>query len=385
MSKTCTAPGGADSAAGLTARPVQRVLHFVTGGFSGATQVAVDLCRAAQDQTDMEVLLVLRRKSNTDAARLEALRAQGIAVQVLPGWTHLATVLALWRLCRGWRPQVLVAHGFPEHLLGRWAGLLAGVPRLIQVEHNSRERYTPWRRWQARRLAPHTERMIGVSEGVRRSLLQLGMPSDKTLAIPNGIQLDRFPAASLLPMAQRVPQIVMVARFARQKDPQTLLRALAKLRERGLRVPLKFAGSGGRSHLKAAQREAERLGLADQVEFLGQHPQVPSLLMSSRVFVLSTRWEGMPLALVEGMAAACACVATAAPGVEGVLETERTGLLVPPGDADALAEALWRLFTDEDLAQRLGSAAREQACQAHGLALMRDRYAAVIRGGSAPT
>jgi glycosyltransferase involved in cell wall biosynthesis len=179
------------------------VLHFVTGGFSGATQVAVDLCRAAQAQGRTEVMLALRRKSNTDAARVEAIRAQGIAVEVLPGWAHLATIFALWRLCRRWKPQALVAHGFPEHLLGRWAGLWAGVPRLLQVEHNTRERYTPWRRWQARRLAAHTECMIGVSEGVRRSLLQLGMPAERTLAIPNGIQLERFSPKALWPMTER--------------------------------------------------------------------------------------------------------------------------------------------------------------------------------------
>lgn len=383
MSKTSRAPGGADPRPDGAVVPTQRVLHFVTGGFSGATQVAVDLCRAAQAQGRTEVMLALRRKSNTDAARVEAIRAQGIAVEVLPGWAHLATIFALWRLCRRWKPQALVAHGFPEHLLGRWAGLWAGVPRLLQVEHNTRERYTPWRRWQARRLAVHTECMIGVSEGVRRSLLQLGMPAERTLAIPNGIQLERFSPKALLPMTERTPHIVMVARFARQKDPQTLLEALALLRDRGLGPSLKFAGSGSRSHLQAAQRAVRALGLDQQVEFLGQYPEVPALLMRSRVFVLSTRWEGMPLALVEAMAAGCACVATAAPGVEGVLEDERTGLLVPPGDAQALAQALWRLFTDAALAERLGHAARQQAEQEHGVALMLERYEAVVQRGLA--
>src|SRR6218665_518261 len=113
----------------------RRVLHFVTGGFSGATQVAVDLCQAALGSSRVEPLLVLRRKRNTDEARVQALRARGLEVWVVPGWSHLATLIALRRLCLRQRPDVLVAHGFPEHLIGRWAGLWAGVRRLVQVEH----------------------------------------------------------------------------------------------------------------------------------------------------------------------------------------------------------------------------------------------------------
>jgi glycosyltransferase involved in cell wall biosynthesis len=378
MSENTRQPGSAKpAAAGERAAP-RRVIHFVTGGFSGATQVALDLCRAGQAGGRMQVLLALRRKRNTDAARVEAIRAQGIAVEVLPGWSHLATIVALWRLCRRWQPQTLVAHGFPEHLLGRWAGWLAGVPRLLQVEHNTRERYTPWRRLQARWLAGRTEAMIGVSEGVRRRLVELGMPEAKTLAIPNGIELARFPSESLVPMAQREPQIVMVARFARQKDPLTLIRAVALLRDRGLSVPLKFAGAGARSHLKVAQREVERLGLQQQVEFLGQYREVPALLMRSRVFVLSTRWEGMPLALVEAMAAGCACVVSAAPGTEDVLEHGVSGLMVPAGQPGPLADAIEQLMRDAPLAERLGQAARQRAVDRFDAGLMLRRYAALI-------
>jgi glycosyltransferase involved in cell wall biosynthesis len=101
--------------------------------------------------------------------------------------------------------------------------------------------------------------------------------------------------------------------------------------------------------------------------------------MDNRVFVLSTRWEGMPLALVEAMAAGCACVATLVPGVEGVLEHERTGLLVPPEDPPLMAAAMKRLLTDPALCEQLGHAARGQALHAHGLPLMRSRYDQLLR------
>lgn len=354
-----------------------RVIHFVTGGFSGATQVAIDLARAHLRAGRFEPLLVLRRKRNTDDERVDKLRAMGLSVVVVPGWSHAATLFALWRLCRAFKPQLMVAHGFPEHLLGRHAALWAGVPHRIHVEHNSRERYTRWRLAQARWLAQRTDAMVGVSDGVASSLRKLGMPPERTSSIPNGIDLSRFADAPSYRF--REPGLVMSARFARQKDHLTLIRALALLRdEHGLRPPLYLAGAGKARYQREADHLVQQLKLYEQVKFLGHEPRVADLLKSQQIFVLSTRWEGMPLALVEGMAAGCACVATLAPGVVGVIEHERTGLLVPPADSPALAMALKRLLTDESHAQTLANAARERAFSVHGLALMRERYEALF-------
>ncbi len=357
-----------------------RVIHFVTGGFSGATQVAIDLARAQAQGSEFEPLLVLRRKRTTDPERVQKLVESGIAVEVVPGWSHVATLWALFRLCRRFLPEVMVAHGFPEHLLGRWASLWAGVPHRVHIEHNSRERYTRWRLWQKRKLDAHTDAVVGVSEGVAQTLLRLGSPKAITQAIPNGVDLSKFDRAPAHPMGTREAGIVMSARFARQKDHLTLIRALALLRDEHQVTPtLHLAGSGKASYQRAAQGLAERLGLQDQVKFLGYEPKVAELLMANRVFVLSTRWEGMPLALVEAMAAGCACVATLVPGVEGVLEHERTGLLVPPEDPPLMAAALLRLLRNPGLCEQLGHAARGQALQAHGLPLMRSRYDALLR------
>jgi len=227
-----------------------RVMHFVTGGFSGATQVAVDLCLAARS-AGMDVVLVLRRKRRTTLpAKVEALRAQGLDVRVVPGWAHAATVWALRALALEWRPDILVAHGYSEHLWGRYAGLLARVPRLVHVEHNSRERYTAWRLRQALWLAERTDLIVGVSEGVRQSLLARGFPAAKTVAIPNGIALGPYELARHPAWADRVPGIVMAARFARQKDHATLIQALALLRDRGLTPRLDLAGAGSARLLK---------------------------------------------------------------------------------------------------------------------------------------
>jgi glycosyltransferase involved in cell wall biosynthesis len=356
-----------------------RVIHFVTGGFSGgATQVAIALVNAQRAGDAIEPLLVLRRKRRADPARIDELRDAGVPLRVVSGWSHAATILSLVGLCRRWKPDVLVAHGFSEHLWGRYAGLLAGVPALVHVEHNTRERYTRWRLAQSRWLARRTSRIVGCSEGVRQVLLDMGMPGDRTVAIPNGIRTAPFEDADAHPLPSREPGIVMVARFSKQKDHATLVRAMGLLRERGLSPPLLFAGAGKRAHREPVERLVRELGLDGQVKFLGLHRDVPGLLMRHRICVLATHYEGMPLALIEGMAAGCAVVGSAVPGVRETLRDGVDGCLVPENDPRVLADVLERLLRDDVEAMRLAAAAREAALTRYSRERMAADYEAML-------
>lgn len=352
-----------------------RVLHFVTGGFSGgATQVAIQLVNAERTGDQIEPLLVLRRKQRTDPARIEELRHAGTPLRVVAGWSHAATIWQLVRVCREFKPDVLVAHGFSEHLWGRYAGLIAKVPHLVHVEHNTRERYTRWRLMQARWLAQRTSSIVGCSEGVRQVLLGMGMPADRTIAIPNGVRLEPFAEADVHPYSGRVPGIVMVSRLSRQKDHPTLLRALALLRERGLRPPLLLAGGGKTAYRLQLEALVERLGLQSQVQLLGVVRNVPELLMGHQLAVLSTHYEGMPLALIEGMAAGCVVVGSAVPGVQEVIVDGVDGRLVPEADPVALADMLETLLREPAQAARMAVAGRRKAMEHHSRELMNRRY-----------
>lgn len=356
-----------------------RVIHFVTGGFSGgATQVAIALVNAARAGDRIEPLLVLRSKRRGDPARIDELRAAGVPVAVVPGWSHAATVWSLARLCRRWKPDVLVAHGFSEHLWGRYAGLLARVPALVHVEHNTRERYTAWRRAQTRWLARRTARIVGCSEGVRQALLRLGMPPARTITICNGVRLEPFADADTIPLARREAGIVMVARFSRQKDHATLVRAVSLLLSHGLAPPVVLAGAGKAAHRAPVERLIDELGLQAQITMPGLLRDVPALLMSQRICVLSTHYEGMPLALIEGMAAGCAVVGSDVPGVRELLRDGVDGLLTTENDAKALADALEKLLRDDALATRLGTAAREAAITRYSRERMNADYETML-------
>jgi glycosyltransferase involved in cell wall biosynthesis len=355
-----------------------KVLHFVTGGFSGATQVAVDLCLAAQASGEFQVQLVLRRKRNTDAARVQALRDKGLDVRVVPGWLHAATIWQLRSLCKAWSPDILIAHGFSEHLWGRLAALSAGVPHMVHVEHNSRERYSFLRLRLARWLARHTDAIVGVSEGVKTRLLELGFPSAKCLAIPNGVNVPQLQSVPVPAWPERLPHVIMASRFARQKDPMTLIQALRVLHERRIPTRLAFAGLGKPHLIRKCQQAASRAGLMDSIDFLGQVSPLPQLLGKHQIFVLSTHYEGMPLALIEAMAMGCACVATDVVGVREVIDHGRTGLLVPEGDACALADAIAQLLDDPARAEKMGLNAQAVARENFDLAGMHASYTALI-------
>lgn len=355
-----------------------KVIHFVTGGFSGATQVAVDLCLAALGSPEMSVKLVLRQKKSTDPARIEALRKRGLDVSMVPGWSHAATILHLRGICKSWSPDILVAHGYSEHLWGRIAALWAKVPHIVHVEHNSRERYTFARLRLALWLARHTDAIVGVSEGVKSRLLELGFPAEKCMAIPNGVDFSKMTSVTTPPWLDRWPHVIMASRFARQKDHGTLIKAMGFLQDRNLPTRLSLAGLGKAHLIRQSGKLVQQAGLADRVDFLGHVDHLPQLLAQHQVFVLSTHYEGMPLALIEAMAMGCACIATDVVGVREVIDHGRTGLLVPEGDALALADAMALLLSSPAMAEKLGQAARQMVMDNFNLDTMNERYSLLL-------
>ena len=354
------------------ARPL-RVLHFVSGGFSGATQVAIDLCG---DDAGQDTFLVLRRCIMDPTERVRALRAKGLRVEVVPRWSHTVTILALRRLCLQWKPDVLVAHGFSEHLWGRYAALLAGVPCIVQIEHNVRERYGRWRLWQSLWLAQRTDRIVGVSRAVEDVLVRLGHPPERCMTIHNGIELSRWTKGQ--PWAQREAAIVMPARFARQKDHRTLIEALVPLKALGHRPTVYFAGEGKASWRKEAEQLAARLGVQDQVQCLGHVQDLPALLGRVKLCVLSTHYEGLGLGLIEGMASGCCGVGTDVEGVREIITHGHNGLLVPHADAQALARTLAELLGDDARTQALAAVGQAHVHAAFDRQRMRQQYLALF-------
>lgn len=334
-----------------------KVIHFVTGGGSGATKVALDIACGHLRRDRVSPLLVLRRKAAPlPAAMCEQIAASGLRTAWVESGFKWKTLRQLDAVIDEFAPAVFVAHGYSEHLWGRQAALAARIPVTVHIEHNL-ERYSLWRLWRARKLAANTSATVCVSHGVAARVRELGIASARTEVIHNSIDFDRFDRHAPK-FSERPPDIVMAARFARQKDHPTLLRAVARLVATGWTGRVFLAGGGKSFHRKRAAHLAAKLGISDRVVFAGQVSDMPALYHRCRVAVLATHYEGFGLAVAESMAAGCAAIGSAVCGITDIIQPQKNGWLVPPGDSAALAAALGEALEGRQMVHDLISRAQ---------------------------
>jgi len=355
----------------MIAKP--RVIHFVTGGGSGATKVAIDVACGHLSTGRYEPLLVLRRKKVPLPAPMQAqVTSAGLRTAWVERWPKSKTLSQLAALIADFQPQIFVAHGNSEHFWGRQAAFAARVPVVIHVEHNC-ERYRFWRRWSARRLAATTTATFCVSEGVAAHVRKLRLASPRLEIVHNGVDVSRF-SINAPPFAQRSQDIVMMARFARQKDQPTLIRAVKRLVDQGWSGQLLLGGGGKSSNRLACEKLAARLGIAGRVQFLGAVANIVPVLHRCRAAVLSTRHEGLPLSLVEYMSAGCAAIATNLPGVTDIIQNGVNGWLFPEEDDAALAKILGTAISGGPAVEAIAAHGHADASTQFSLEKMVARY-----------
>ena len=218
---------------------------------------------------------------------------------------------------------------------------------------------------------------IVLNAETRAELLELGASPEKCHVVPNGIEVERF-AGNTAPVIREGPRrLVCVARLAQQKGHDILLRALPAVRAAAGPIALTLLGDG--PERAALQSLAAALGVAETVRFGGVVPDVAPYLAGAAAFVLPSRYEGMPLALLEAMAAGVPVVASAVPGNRQVVRDGVDGLLVPPEDPQALAAGIVRVLTDRDMAARLAATARISVANRYSVGTMANRTLGVYR------
>jgi glycosyltransferase involved in cell wall biosynthesis len=275
----------------------------------------------------------------------------------------------LVRVMREFQPGIVHTHSYVMRYTLP-AALAAGRPAMVHTVHNlARHEVDAIGRWIHRAAFRTGAAAVAVSPEVARSFREY-YGSDPAAVIPNGVDLDRYHEG-----ARGCGRIVSVARLEPQKNPLGLIEAFARglKDEPGWRLLL--AGDG--SLRESARERARHLGVADRVDFLGARADMPEILADCDVFALASDWEGSPMAVIEAMAAGLPVVATAVGGVPDLVENGVTGLLVSPGDPEALGGALLALSRDPQRRQALGAAARRRAAR-FGVRQMVAGYAALF-------
>jgi glycosyltransferase involved in cell wall biosynthesis len=272
----------------------------------------------------------------------------------------LRGLLRLIGRVRDFRPDVIHGYLFGPNLFAVLAGRLCGVPVVAVAKRNVDAFETPRQRAAQRRIHRMATHVTAVSDAVAETVVAFGVPRGRITVIPNGVDVARFGGDPLdrAALGARGGETVIgsVGALAPRKDYGTLLEALALVAKRHPRFHATLVGDG--PERAALEARAAELGLGSRTTFLGERPDIDRLLPAMDVFVLSSREEGIPNALLEAMAAGRPSVATAVGGTPEVLEGGVTGWLVPPADPAALAEALAQVMEDPAEAARRGGAAR---------------------------
>lgn len=281
-------------------------------------------------------------------------------------------MLRLARLLRRTRTDVLHTHTqLAANILGRVAARLAGARVVSHAHIESHFRPSRLARLYHGTLDNLTARLciavVAVSEDTRRALVEQGYPAGRVVVVYNGVDLDAAPASR--PPGRRVAE---VARLAPVKGQRELISALRLLPEASLVLAGEDLERGGayRAELEA---HAEALGVRDRVVFRGHDPRVTELLAEVDVVALPSTTEGLPMVLLEAMAHGKPVVATPVGGTAELVVDGETGILVPPGDVEGLAEALRRLLDDPALASRMGAAGRRRVEERFTADRMADR------------
>jgi glycosyltransferase involved in cell wall biosynthesis len=338
-------------------------LHLVNGEhYSGAERVQ-DLLARQLPQFGCEVGFACVKPQRFPDAR--ETKTAPLVEMPMHGRFDLRIVKQLAKLCRDEDYDLIHAHTPRTALVGRLAARRAGVPFVYHVHspagRDSTRRVFNWvnaaAEWAAVRGA---DQLITVSPSLREYMIGRRIPAERITCVPNGV-----PASSFL-VERRAPSgtwtLGTVALFRPRKGVEVLLEALAVLRSRNLNVRLRAVGGFETNIYKAdVLGLAERLDLAEAIDWIGFTRNVNRELAKMNLFVLPSLFgEGLPMVVLEAMAAGLPVVASHVEGVPAAVVHRETGLLVEPGSVSQLARSIEEIIAGELDYAELGRGARQR-------------------------
>ncbi len=319
---------------------------------------------------------------------LEA-RSQGIRTESLDmrrGVPDPRGLIRLIRLVRAWKPDVLHSHMVHANLMARAVRLFARVPVIVSTIHNIYEGGPLW--MAAYRVSNGlVDHMTIISEAAADRFVKEGIvPRELLTCVPNGVDTERFRQVapgtrealrSSIGVHDRFVWLA-VGRFEIAKDYPNMLHAFAQVCQRDSSAVLLLVGHG--SLQQETESLAQSLGLGDRIRFLGVRSDVPEVMAAADGYVMSSAWEGMPIALLEAGAAGLPIVATRVGGNHEVVRDGESGFLVPPRDAEALGQAMLRLMEQTPERRRdMGERGREHVRVHYGLGRVVERWQDLYR------
>ena len=329
---------------------IMQITHDLAIG--GLQQVVLNLCKAInKDRFDVSVLCL--RDLGEFVPEVEKLGIPVHYIQQPEKGTDYFSFLKVAQILRDEKIDIIHTHNTQPLLDGTIGALLSSVKTIIHTDHArafpDKKRYMIAERI----VSILVDKMVGVSDDTVNNLHKYeGIPRKKLTVIHNGIDIDRYniqidseKKRTEFGITNKGPIIGMVGRLSAEKGIKYLIRAMPDVIKTIPNVNLLIVGDG--DEIKDLVNEASKLEISNNVKFLGSRMDIPEILNLMDIFVLPSLREGLPMVLLEAMAAGCAIIASNVGGVPTIIEKNKNGILVPAANPNMLSEVIINLISDE--------------------------------------
>lgn len=362
----------------MTERHKVRVLYVITRLIVGGAQETVMLLADGLDKKCFQASVISGPQTGVEGSLIEDVRRRGIPLTILPDLVReldlIKDIKAFWKLYRFMKAggyDIVHTNSSKAGILGRWAAWLAGIPVIVHTVHGWG--YHDYQQplvqrlfiWLERISAAITQRLIVVStRNIEKGLADRIATKGKYLTIRSGIELedfmhpahDRASMRALLDIPLTAPVVGTVTRLSAQKAPTDFAAAAIEIAQSAPDTHFVMVGDGPlRGEVEGMIAQAD---LQKRFHLTGLRRDVADLLTTFDIFVLSSLWEGLPRVLPQAMAAGLPIIASAVDGNVEAVRANENGILVPPGDRAALAQAMLQLLQDRRRATEMGQAGR---------------------------
>ncbi|MBA2263153.1 MAG: glycosyltransferase family 4 protein [Chloroflexi bacterium] len=335
--------------------PRPRILQLLATGGNGGAQESYTGLLLRLDRSRYEV----RALSLSAGSAVSRVRALGLPVDIIDETDDALAIRALAAWLRREEIDLVHSHMYRAEVLGTRAAVAAGTPVIMATVHSSRVR-SPSDAALLASLTPSMDRLIVPSDSIARKVSAEGRAGARFTVLPNGIDLARFASPTSCTLRREfgippgAPLLGVVARLEPEKGHRFLVEAMPSVLAGSPEARLVIVGEG--SQTDALRALSVSLGVDGRVVFTGRREDVSALTADLTVAVLPSLREAQGISILEAMARRVPVVASAVGGIPEVITSGVDGLLVPPADPGALAEAIGSLLHDLDLRRRIGEA-----------------------------
>ena len=364
-----------------------KILQLISSsGMLGAENVLFELANYAKLNGFKVTIGIFENSINPNLELAEVAKGQGFDVQIFPcnGRFDKNTIRMIKDYMQNNGIQILHSHNYKSNFYA-WRALSNNNIRWVVTKHGRRSGpkllvYNFLDGFVVR----HADRVIAVSKEIGRKARSAGIVQEKILLIDNGVNLERFTTSTSpeaikesLGIKKEALVVGTIGALTREKGHQYLLRAALKVIRIYPKAIFLLVGDG--TERTSLEKTVSNLGIKDSVIFAGMRKDVPEILSILNVFVLPSLNEGLPMALLEAQGAQIPVVATSVGAIPDVLENGVTGILIPPKDPQAIAEAIIMILSDKQLASGIAKKGFERVRDNFSSEKMASKYLLIYK------